>query len=257
MSDIRAPYDDKIDLFELAKTLWDGKWLISAFVFVSMICGGAFLLVKDAVYESKVIYSPDTLPPFYGANKASADFQKMFYSQNMFDSWKEDNKDTLIIFEDFSATEVVDGFILSKDEDERLAALMLDKKQGSYVLIKTNQLKLLNDFFNYAIYINDVLKSEYVVRAKDELNILETRFTDVSTSSDTIIQNVLSIDRFIVAANKGADILAFQRPTVPQKVSPKPSLILALSIVLGGMIGVFYILVRNAIRNRREQSTTA
>ena len=77
------------------------------------------------------------------------------------------------------ATEVVDGFVLSKDEDEQLATLASEKKGGSFVLVKSNQLPILDDFFKYAIHINGLLKDEYVVRAKEELKIIEARFKDL------------------------------------------------------------------------------
>ena len=84
MSAARPPYDDEIDLFELFQTLWDGKRLISAFVAVTVLLAVGFLFVKDAAYESRLVYSIDTLPPFYEKAKASFDFQKMFYSIDVF-----------------------------------------------------------------------------------------------------------------------------------------------------------------------------
>jgi hypothetical protein len=65
MSEVRPTYDDEIDLFDFFETSWDGKWLISAFVAIALLIGRGFLLLKDAVYESKLIYSVDTIPPFY------------------------------------------------------------------------------------------------------------------------------------------------------------------------------------------------
>lgn len=53
MSEIRSPYDDEIDLFELFAVLWDGKWFIGVFMAVALSISGGVLLVKDAVYESK------------------------------------------------------------------------------------------------------------------------------------------------------------------------------------------------------------
>ncbi len=45
---------------------------------------------------------------------------------------------------------------------------------------------------------------------------------------------------------------------VPEKpIKPKKALILALSVVLGGMLGVMIALVRSAIRNRKAQKTAA
>ena len=257
MNEINQVQDDEIDLIELFQTLWDGKWLISAFVAIAILLGGSFLLTKDAVYESKLIYSVDAIPPFYIAKKASTDFQNKFYSVGVFEEWKKNNSDTSLVFEDFSATEVVDGFVLSKNEDEQLATLTSEKKGGSFVLVKSNQLPILDDFFEYATHINGLLKDEYVVRAKEELKIIDARFKDLSSADSNIVNTVLSIDRYIVSAEKGAKVLAIQRPTMPKKVSPKVSLILALSVVLGGMVSVFFILVRNAITKRKEQLAKA
>ena len=252
MNEMNQVQDDEIELFELFETLWDGKWLISAFVAIALLLGSGFLLLKDAVYESKLIYSLDTIPPFYRADKASTDFQNKFYSASVFEERKQNNN-TSLVFEDFSATKVVDGFVLSKDENEQLAKVVSEKKGDSFVLVKSNQLPILDGFFKYATHINTVLKKEYIQRAKQELNIIETRFKDFSNSNDSIISNILSIDRYIVSAEKGSSVLAIQRPTMPKKVSPKSSLILAMSVVLGGMVGVFFILMRNAITKRKEQ----
>ena len=155
MNQINQVHDDEIDLFELFQTLWDGKCLITAFVAIAVLLGGSFLLLKEAVYESKLIYSIHTLPPFYAENKASTDFSNKFYSASVFDEWKQNNSNTTLVFEDFSTTEVVDGIVFTKDEDERLATL-----QSSFVLIKSNQLPILNDFFKYAKHINALLKDE-------------------------------------------------------------------------------------------------
>ena len=252
MSDVRPTYDDEIDLFEFFETLWDGKRLISAFVAIALLLGGSFLLLKESVYESKLIYSVDTIPPFYEADKASTDFQNKFYSVSVFEEWKKNNSDTSLVFEDFSATEVVDGFVLSKNKDELLATLT-SKKSGSFVLVKSNQLHILDEFFEYASYINELLQDEYVVRAKKELKMIDGRFKDLSTSDIGIVNLMLSVDRYIVTAQKGTKVIAIQRPTLPKKVSPKSSLILAMSLVLGGLVGVFFILVRNAITKRKVQ----
>jgi len=257
MSEVRPTYDGEIDLFEFFETLWGGKWLISAFVAISLLLGSGFLLLKDAVYESKLVYSVDTLPPFYGANKASTDFQNKFYSASVFEEWKKNNDHTSLVFEDFSSTEVVQGYVLSKSEDKLLATLASENKGGSFLLVKSNQLPILDDFFEYATHINVLLRDEYVVRAKEELTIIDARFKDLITADSNVVNTVLSIDRYIVSAEKGASVLAIQRPTKPKKVSSKSSLILAMSIVLGGMVGVFFILVRNAITKRKEQLAKA
>ena len=51
MSEVRPPYDDKIDLFEFFETLWDGKWRIIATTFVAALVGVAFSLVQPNSYQ--------------------------------------------------------------------------------------------------------------------------------------------------------------------------------------------------------------
>ena len=253
VSQMNQVQDDEVDLFEFFETLWDGKWLISAFVAIALLLGSGFLLLKDAVYESKLIYSVDTIPPFYSEDRVATDFQNKFYSVSVFEEWKQNNSNTSLVFEDFSATEVVDGFVLSKNEDEQLARLASEKNGGSFVLVKSNQLPILDDFFEYATHINGLLKDEYVVRGKEELNIIDVRFKDLGSADSNIVNTVLSVDRYIASAEKGANVLSIQHPTMPEKVSPITVLTLAVSLVLGGMVGVFFILVRNATTKCKER----
>ena len=78
-------------------------------------------------------------------------------------------------------------FVLSIREKEQLAILVFKKNDNSFVLIRTNQLPVLDEFFRYANHISKKLKTEYVLRAKDGLNIIETLFKDFSIANDAII----------------------------------------------------------------------
>ena len=243
---------DEIDLFDLFKTLWQGKLLISATAALAFLLSIGFIALKDPEFESKLIYSIDTIPPFYDQNRAKTDFKKKFFSLSVFKDWKQNNTNTSITFEDFSVTQEINGYVLSKDKREQFVELGSEKKVW-FVLVKSNQLPVLDEFFRYALHINAILKKEYIQRAKEELNIIETRFKDFSTANDSIIANILSIDRYVATAENGAEVYSIQPPTMPLKVSPKTSLILSISSVMGGLIGVMYLLILSAIRKRKEQ----
>jgi len=250
--------NDEIDLFELFQTLWDGKWVISAFVAIAALLGSSFILFKDSVYESKISYSINTPPPFYEETKALSDFKTKFYSKRVFEDWKKSNVDISLTYEDFSNTELVDGFVLSKENDDLLATLATENRgDTNVIIIKSNQLSVLNDFFEYANKINELLESAYVFRASDELNTLETRIKEFAPTSESIIMKILEVDRFIAAIEKGAKIINFQNPLRPIKISPKSPLIIILSIVFGGMVGVFFITARKTIRDRKAKLTKA
>ena len=246
--------EDKIDLFELLQELWDGKWLISTFILIAVLLGSSLVLVKEkgkapVVYESKLAYSIDMLPPFYDEGKVLTDFHKNFYSIDVFEGWKKRDGNVSIAFEDFSGTEVVDGFVLSKSGGGRLAEV-----NRSFVLIKSNQLPVLDEFFKYANYINELLKDEYVVRANEELQIIDARLKRFPGNHGNM-KTVLSIDRYISRADKGASVLDIQRPTIPKLIEPNSTTvpILVLSVVFGGTIGGFFVLDRNAINRRKDR----
>ena len=65
---------------------------------------------------------------------------------------------------------------------------------------------------------------------------------------------VRELVRYVERAEGGAHVFEISRPTPPVVTSaaPKTNLIVALSIVLGGFVGAAYVLLRNAIRRRRE-----
>ena len=245
--------NDETDLFELFATLWGGKWIISTFSLIVVLLGSCFLFVKDSVYESKLVYSVDTTPPFYGNEKVLTDFEKKFYSIRVFKDWKESSGNTLLVFKDFNTTEIIDGFLFSKGEDEHLVTLTSERDDYSFVLLKTNQLRILNDFFKYTNYVNQALKNDYVVRAKDELKIFKLRQKDLAVGDYTMSETIVLLDRFILSVEKGTNVLWIQNPTIPEKVSPNSLVILVISVVLGGMTGVFITLARSSIRKREEQ----
>ena len=257
MSEIHPTYDDEIDLFEFFETLWHGKFLISSFVAIAVLLGVGFLLLKDAVYESRVIYSAEIIPPFYDEDRIQIDFKSKFYSVNIFEEWKQNNSNALIVYEDFNPTKLVDGFQISRDEEDRLAILASEKKDGSFILIRSKQLALINDFFNYASHINDILREDYINLSQEEQAVLQALYNDLNEADASFADALRSVDRYVMMADKGANVFSIARPTMPKKVSPKPHLVLGISLFLGGMFGVFFVLVRNAIMKRKNKSATA
>ena len=119
-------------------------------------------------------------------------------------------------------------------------------------MIKSNKLAVLNDFFEYSQHVNQLLKADYVSRARSELEIYEARFNDLKASNESIIRNVLSIDRYIVAAERGANVLKISRPTLPSRKSIQLPVILVISIVMGIGVGALYVLASNAWRKHME-----
>ena len=89
MKEVRPPYDNEIDLFELFETLWRGKWKIITTTFVAALVGTTFYFVQPNSYQvstpiqngkQSVFLSYTSLNDLLKKNQLSlsVDEQKMF-----------------------------------------------------------------------------------------------------------------------------------------------------------------------------------
>lgn len=247
--------NDEIDVIELLKICWQGKWIIGVAVLVAVLLGFAYVSVKEPVFESRLFYEVDTIPPFYKNDEIAKDFDKSFFNKDTFNAWKQSVGETNITFNDISTTNVIDGFTVSKDKSNRLVVLSGPYEENSFILVRTNDLSVLDDLFKYASFINNFLKRNYVLRAQDELKIVEARFNDISSANNAVITELLAIDRYIVSAEKGANPLTLKHSTLPESTSPRALIILSFSMLIGITVGAFIAFFYNATKKRQGESS--
>lgn len=224
MSDVRPTYDDEIDLFEFFETLWDGKWLISAFVALAILIGFGYSQVAQPKYN------------------VSVPFRVNIYSvlsQQICESNNQNRSDCL-------ADGTLSYFL------ERLGSewgLIAKSDAITYATSTPSSVNAYEDALSNAlIFTNDALKDEAV----SELASIESLSNDNVLATERVATNMLNAKRVVLSLESGQNAISFGSVSVV-KTSPKLPLILALSVVLGGMVGVFFILVRNAITKRKEQ----
>lgn len=222
MSDVRPTYDDEIDLFEFFETLWDGKWLISAFVALATVIGFGYSQVAQPTYDVSVPYTSS------------------IYS--------------------VSAQQICDGNIgcMESEAVKRFLSLLGNswEKKSSTLSFSTSAPLEQNQYDVQIQQANTALTNEVYIEATTELALIQTELTDALLGTERVATNMLNAKRIIQTIDSGQSVISFGSVSVV-KSSPKVPLILALSVVLGGMVGVFFILVRNAITKRKEQLAKA
>ena len=248
--------DDEINIFGLLQTLWKRKWVIGIFIFIAILSASIFIKMSDPVYESRLKYKLEYNPPGYTKDKILIDFKKLFFAENFFERWKKKNSTSSLNYEQINVSKIKDGYLIAKDKDD-LFVNFLEVKGNNYILIKSNNLSLLDDIFNYANFVNITMKSNYVSSIKNELEIIEKRLDDNSLAYSQFLEQVLRIDRFKVAMNNEANILNLERPTMPIKISPKSIPIIIISTVLGGILGAFAVFTYNLIHKHKKQTALA
>ena len=223
MAEVRPTLDDEIDLFELFETLWAGKWLISAFVVLATLIGFGYSQVAQPIYDVSVPHSFNV------------------YSVNAQQICRND------ISSDINCME---------NETKKRLSSLLEGEWTSNISITTTAPLDLSEYQTQIEQANIKLTNEVYADATSELALIQTELTDALLSTEIVATNMLNAKRVIHSIENGQSVITFGSVSIV-KSSPKVSLILALSVVLGGMVGAIFILVRNAITKRKEQLVKA
>jgi LPS O-antigen subunit length determinant protein (WzzB/FepE family) len=241
--------EDEIDLLRLFIILWNGKWQITIFVALAVILGSGFILTKDPVYHSRIVYKTNVIPPYYHeSNKKFIDFQKLFYSKNSFENWKKVNPKSPIIFQNFSLTKVVEGFVFQNEEEDRQAYFITQENpKKTFILINSKNLFIVDAYFKYAQYINNLISQKYKFEAK---NIFESKTKNISKNDETESASDMKVSLFLIQIARGDKVFLVNRPTEPIKVSPRKYFIIMSSILLGGLFGVFFVVVNHIYQRK-------
>lgn len=269
MSKTQTTFDEDIDLLELFLILWRGKWILIIFIIISVLIGSTFLLLKDSryvekvpFYESKLIYSLDTLPPLnsYEDKQVLLDFKKIFNSKDTFEDWKKNNSQSQVNLEDFINTKIFNGINVSKNESERLTSF--NYKDGNYnIIIRTKNTSLIDEIFDYANFASEVLNLQYISKVNNEYELIKKYFKDFNDNypkraNPGFISKLLSSSRYVSAIEEGSNTLNIERPTLPINLNAPPPknfnyLKVFVFIILGGMIGAFVVFIVNVMQKRK------
>lgn len=214
--------DDEIDLFELALSIWAGKWIIVAFVVVFAIAGFGYSKLATPVFQVSSQFQTNLYPVRASQNCNIGNL-------NCFDTLAEQEASSFFV-----------GWSVAKGS--------LTKSVSTI----TNSLDTYNKEFATA---NDALTKQLLNNAKQELQAIDELATEIK-SSEHIAISTLNAKKTIIAIEQNKQQALSLSPVSITKQSPKTKLILVLSVLLGGMLGCFVILIRQAIRNYKDKQKT-
>jgi len=244
--------DDEVDIFEFFVTLWINKKIIGAFIIFFVFLGSILVQTRETRYESRLSYSAYTLPPSItdmdqkaAFNKLSEDFKGIFFSESFFDNWKQSQKLTKLTFNEINRIEVLDGYTVSKNIQNRLIRFI--EEENSYISIGSNNIQTLTEIFNYANYVNKFLSMKYLSRAKKDKKLIEKQSIETQQLDQDGTKELLKIVRYIDQVENNYYVMALDHPSKPKKTSMSTVFVLIISSLLGFVIGFIYVIIRNAI----------
>lgn len=212
--------NDEIDVFDLFQTLWDGKWLISAFTVLTTLIGFGYTQVVQPKYNVSVPYTIN------------------IYSL----SAKQTCQNTL-----------GNTYLLCIETMTKKRLLyFLKAGWGLNLSLSTTTPLSLSEYEAQIKHANEALTNDVYVNAKREFSLIQTEIANTLFSTETVARNLLNAKRIIHSIDSGQSAITFGSVSIV-KSSSRVQFILALSVVLGGMFGMLFIIIRNAIKKRKEQ----
>jgi LPS O-antigen subunit length determinant protein (WzzB/FepE family) len=202
----RNHYDDEIDLFEIVEILWQGKWIIVASVFIALAASYAYLMNKEVVYEYNLPYSSITAPDA-GAFRHFLTLSDVPFSLN-------EKSKTLSLTSTNSNYEPV----ISSE------AAIIGNKLTQF---------LIDEAADEANFILKLLKEDIPAQILNSEEAAKRYF-----KAKLVLQKIT----YSVSAIEFQSVSAIEFQSVVKTVkSPKVTPVLALSVVVGGMAGLFFI----------------
>ena len=218
----KAYQDDEIDLVELIVDIWKGKIIILLFVVCSLAAGFAYVKTAPQVYE---VSSGLTV------NLHSAEAFKLCNSEACL------NQNTLNRFA---------GLLQKWSIDARSSRV---SRNVSFVPEDTST------YFTEFESANDQLTQGLLENAKDNLKMASELSSDLR-STNTVADTVWNSKKIVSSIeDKNVKALSFSSFDIKKK-SPKVTLIIVLSVLLGGMLGVFAVLLRKPFIELKSRLTT-
>jgi len=222
----RNHYDDEIDLFEIVEILWKSKWIIIAAVFLSLVIATAYLAYKPIVYVYTVSYS--------SALNSVVD-------QSICSNKNADQK----CLNDRLFSELKYRMSESFTNSYKKSAIEITSTNGNITEQLQSEIKQAVKEMTTALG-NDTQRELMLINADTPTQILGT---------ETVAKNYFAIKRLFNNINDGKQSIMFQ-PVVKSVKSSKTSLVLALFVMGGGMMGLLLIFMLRMIAAYKKRQVT-
>lgn len=232
MTEPRYPYqtnEDEIDLIEMLQVLWGQKWLIFAVTSLFLIFAVVYIFINKPVYSVTAVLAPAPVNAF-GLIVGDIGMGQQQTTKSAIAIGTDLANDALaLVVKNFESAAVSEGFSHAlKDSGGYTVQVKKGKSPFDPVTVSVVSVsaegakKYLDGYMDYVTKTSAVQLNEY--------------FKALSVNHSISPESLYRVEQ------------ASALPTQP--IKPKKLLIVALSLVLGGMLGVFIALIRLILKKR-------
>lgn len=215
MNNMKDIQNDEINLIELLEVFWNSKFLISIFVLLGTLIGYCYTLFIQPRYDVFTSYK---------MNSYSVITQQRCRSKMQ---------------------------CMEAEAKKQLLYLLKDGWSPNLSL-STSTPKNIKEYEGQLERARISFNNQILLEARNEIELILTELPDTMKNTNSISQHMLNAARVVQFIDSGQSAITFGPVSV---VKTKITKILAWSSVLSGIIGVFIVLVRHNIKNRKEKMT--
>lgn len=309
---LNSPYtaDDEIDLLELFKNLWQGKWWIISFTAIAVAVGVAIALYLPNVYRAEALLAPSSEQQGGGLSAMAGQFGGLASLAGINLGSSSLDK-TGIAVEVAQSRQFITRFIRQhKLEVPLLAVTKMDKVSGKLVIDpklydettqkwvrkvpdgksveptdwelvkafkalalvtqdkKSGLVTVSIDYFSPTVVkqwvdwliadLNQTMKERDQAESKHNIAYLKEQLAKTSIADmQSVFYKLIEEQTKTLMLTEVSQEYVFKTidPAVvaEEKAKPKRGLIVVLACVVGGMMGVMFVLIRFAIATRRAK----
>jgi hypothetical protein len=287
---LRSYPDDVMTLLDMWHVLWGGKWTIAALAVAAAAISIAYALTATKWYQAEVLLAPaqdNTAQGVSGAlgslaaltgvgirNTDTAESVAMLRSREFTQEFIEEENLLPVLFDDVW-DEAAGAWITESGAppdvrdavrffDDNVRNVIVDRTTGFVTLrIEWTDADIAADWANSLVRrLNDRMRLRALEDPEENVHYLQTEFSNTSVVTlQQSIGRLLEAEMQKLMLARGNEEFAFRvldRAQAPNsRVRPQRSLIVAVSVVAGGMAGVLLVLLRHSLSAQRGAASAS
>lgn len=268
----QTQYNDEIDLRDLIIALWEGKWIIIASVVFAMAAALAYLNLVPQTFKGQINLKPLTavqMLPYQAVVKSEMmlvdeEVLKAALSQSLQNIAPLNNAGGAVSSVKLSTTSI--DFVTKQPQqasDTWKAAMPVYVGIAKDILSNQYEAAVHSLTVEHALSMDELKKQIYLAKIADIETNKSAQITAetlpyirgykvLQAEVDWLQQQMNNNGQLSEIENpfEQADIVIVNYDLGSINLQPKikPTLLLALSFILGGMLGVFILIIRNTLR---------
>ena len=222
-----------------------------------LVCSG-----REDTYETTIKYHLQNPPlydlqssPFSSETKELVEqaFLELFFSDSIFSQWKIAAPNTKLEFNDLAPTVALEGVEFAiPDESKRLITV------SEYeIKVRSNNVELIEETLDYFAFVNRKLTNQFSDEVKTKSSFFKRLYGEGFGAQATDLEDatnyLFAIDKFTSRSKNGLLALRASLPSRPEKIGVSRRIVISISLILGVIGGIFFVLIRKAYQEHTEK----